>query len=68
MVNNIIEFNDKIYIIQRTIKESNNPNIEKWRDYLNTDIVLKKNGILYFLEEIKEAEIVPIGYIEQQTS
>ena len=54
----IIEFQDKLYIVKRKIKEKYNPNIEVWKEHLHADIVLRKNQELYFLELIQEAQII----------
>ena len=55
---NIINFNDKLYLIKRTIPETQFPIIEAWKEYLRADTVLKKDGIFFFCDEIKDAEII----------
>lgn len=52
-----LEYNNKLYIIKRTIKESSKPIIDAWKEHLQADLVLKKEGIFYFLQEIQEAQI-----------
>jgi hypothetical protein len=52
-----LEYNDKLYIIKRTIKESSKPIVDVWKEHLSADIVLKKDGIFYFLQEVQEAQI-----------
>lgn len=54
----IIEFQDKLYVLKRKIKEKYNPNIEVWKEHLNADIVLRKNEELYFLEQIQDVQII----------
>ncbi len=49
---------NKLYYIQRVLKESNKPKIDRWKKHLNTDLVLKKDGLFYLLEEIEEAQII----------
>ena len=54
-----LHFNDKLYIIKKLIKEDHNPNIETWKEHLRADLVLRKDGLLYFLEEVVDLEIIP---------
>ena len=60
----IINFRDKLYLVQRKFKESHikSEKINEIKDLLNSTIVLKqRNGdtdYLFFLTEIPEAEIV----------
>jgi hypothetical protein len=56
MTTQFLKFEDKLWIIQRTIHESHNPIISSWREHLNSDKVLRKDGILYFLVEVTEVE------------
>ena len=44
--------------LKRKIKEEYNPNIEVWKEYLPADTVLRKDGYLYFLERIEDAQII----------
>lgn len=53
-----LTFNNNLYIVKRLLKESDNPIIETWKEHLRADTVLRKDGILYFLELVPEAEIV----------
>ncbi len=55
---NFINFQDKLYLVKKAIKEEHNPVVEAWKLLTGSDTVLKKDGILYFLETIPEAEIV----------
>ena len=54
----IVAYNDNLYILLRTIKESSNPIIEDFKQYLNADLVINQNGLHYFLSKIDEAQIV----------
>jgi len=54
----VLNYQDHLYILLRTIKESSNPIIQDFKEYLNADLVLKKDGIIYFLSSIDEAQIV----------
>ena len=56
--NEFLKFQDKLYIIKRTLKEEFNPNVEAWRQHLGADLILRKEGILYFLETVPDLEII----------
>jgi hypothetical protein len=51
---NYIYHGDKMFLIHRIIKESHFPNINIWKDHLDSDIILKKNGRFYFCEEVTD--------------
>ena len=55
---NFLTFQDRLFLIKKVIKEEHRPVIEAWKLLTNSDTVLKKEGLLYFLESIPEAEIV----------
>jgi|TARA_R110000787_G_scaffold245319_1_gene351170 hypothetical protein len=60
-VNHYIEFNDKLLIIKRTVKESHlKPNFDQQilKKWTRSDILLKKNGIYYCCETLAEAVII----------
>ena len=57
----IINFQDNLYILKRKIKEEYKPNIDAWKEYLPADTVLRKDGYLYFLERIEDAQIIEEG-------
>lgn len=54
-----IPFNDKLYLIKKVIKEEHKPVIEAWKELLEADTVLRKEGLLYFLQTVEELEIIP---------
>ena len=54
-----IPFNDKLYLVKKIIKEEHNPIIDNWKLILGADIVLRKEGLLYFLETVEDLEIIP---------
>lgn len=66
IVTNFIQIEGVLYKVKRTLKESSNPDIEVCNEYLNTDKVFKREGILYFLETIKEAEEVIEDVVETE--
>ena len=55
----LLHFNDKLYIIKKLIREEHDPVIEVWKERLRADLILKKDGLLYFLEEVVDLEIIP---------
>jgi len=55
-----INFQDKLYIIKRLLKEEDKPIIDVWKEHLRADIVLRKDGMLYFLELVQDLEIETI--------
>jgi len=54
----LINFEDKLFLVKRIIREDLTPIIDSWKEVLNADTVLRKEGLLYFLQLIPEAEIV----------
>lgn len=56
--NELINFQDKLFLLKRILKEDQNPNIDAWKEVLNADTVLKRDGHLYFLEVIEDVEII----------
>ena len=58
-----ISYNDKLFIVKRKIKEHNlKPNIDlsPLKVLWHCDSILKKQGIYYFCDEIKE-----VNYVEK---
>ena len=53
-----VEFQDKRFNIKRLVREDPNENIEYWKSLIDHDIVLRKDGFLWFLIEISEVEII----------
>jgi radical SAM superfamily enzyme YgiQ (UPF0313 family) len=51
-------FQDNLYIVKKIIKERHNPIIDVWKERLNADIVLRRDGQLYFLELVPDLEII----------
>lgn len=54
-----ITLNDKLYLVKKLIKEEHRPIIDVWKEHLQADTVLKKDGILYFVETVVDLEIIP---------
>lgn len=53
-----LELNGELFEIIRAIKESNNPNVEAWKEVTGTDKVFRKDGRLYFCVKVEEAEVL----------
>ena len=56
--NEFINFQDKLYLVKKIIKEELQPNIEVWKEHLMADTVLKKDNLFYFLESVPDLEII----------
>lgn len=56
--NEFITFQDTLYLIRKIIKEDHNPIIDTWKEHLGADIVLRKEGNLYFLQSVPDLEVV----------
>ena len=50
--------NDTMYHVMRIIPESYEPILEDWKNHLDCDTVLKKEGKYFFCQSIKEAEVI----------
>ena len=53
-----IKHDNKLYILERIIREEHNPNIEVWKEFLGCDITLRKDGLLYFCALVPEIDDV----------
>jgi TFIIF-interacting CTD phosphatase-like protein len=56
--NEFINFQDRLFLVKKIIKEEHQPNIEVWKEHLCADTVLKKDNLLYFLEAVPDLNIV----------
>ena len=56
--NEFLNFQDNLYLIKKVIREDLNPTIDVWKEHLMADIVLRKDGRLYFLELVPDLEII----------
>jgi hypothetical protein len=56
----VIDWNGELYSIKRVIKETSIKEVfvQEYKEYINADTVLKRNGMYYFVEKIPEAQIV----------
>ena len=53
-----LNFNNNLYIVRRLLREEHAPIIDAWKEQLGADTVLRKDGILYFLELVPDLEII----------
>ena len=53
-----IEYQDRRFNIRRLVRENPEENIEYWKHIIEHDVVLRKDGYLWFLIEILDAEII----------
>jgi hypothetical protein len=60
IIKQVFNFNDTLYILKRTIKESTIPEdqVQSYKNYLGCDTVLKKDGVYYFVNKIEEAQLI----------
>jgi hypothetical protein len=62
----VLNFNGTLYILKRTIKESTIPEdqVQSYKNYLGCDVVLKKDGVYYFVNKIEEAQLVKETHLQ----
>ena len=60
IVKQVINWNGDLYIIKRSLKEDRLPEdlIQEFKEFVVADAVVKKDGILHFIQKIDEAQIV----------
>lgn len=61
IIKQFISFQDKLYILRKTKLDDPGYTSEKldmMNQWLGTNKILRREGMLYFLEEIPEAEVV----------
>ena len=59
----LISFQDKLFILKRKVLDDvkyTGPKLDLLMKWIGSDKVLRKEGYLFFLEEIEEAEV--LGY------
>lgn len=66
MQNNYIQLGDRLFTLYRQIRETPKINTEILKQYWHCDTVLKKEGMLYFCNEIPEVEFEEIEENENQ--
>ena len=53
-----ISFQDKLYYILKIVREDDKPIVDNLKEYLQADIVLKKEERFYFLRNIPDIDII----------
>lgn len=53
-----ITFNNTLYYIVKIVRIDDNPIVENLKEYLQADIVLKKEDKFFFLRSIPDIEII----------
>jgi|GEM_PF-6882100 len=53
-----IEFNNILYYVIKVVREDDKPMIDNLKEYLQADIVLKKEDKFYFLRSIPDIEVI----------
>lgn len=53
-----ITFNNTLYYIVKVVRIDDNPIVENLKEYLQADIVLKKEDKFFFLRNIPDIEII----------
>ena len=66
IVKQVINWNGDLYIIKRSLKEGRLPEdlIQEFKEFVLADTVVRKDGILHFIQKIDEAQIVDEDNIE----
>jgi hypothetical protein len=60
----LIPYQDKLYILRRKVLDDikyTGPNLDIIMKWFGSNKVLRKEGYLFFLEEIEEAEVLGYG-------
>ena len=61
IIKQFINFQDKLYILRKTKidgPEYTSDKLDLMNQWLGTNKILRKEGMLYFLEEIEDAEVI----------
>ena len=53
-----ISFQDKLYYIVKIVREDDKPIVDNLKEYLQADIVIKKEEKFYFLRNITDIDII----------
>lgn len=53
-----VEMEDELFEIIKVLPSSREVEMSMWKEYLNTDKVLRKDDKLYFCRKIEEANII----------
>lgn len=64
IVTEFLEWNENLYQVLRSIRESHNPNVDLWKEHLMADTVLRREDFLYFCRKVEDAQII----VEEETT
>lgn len=56
--NEFLNFQDRLFVIKRILREEDRPILDTWKEHLQADTVLKREGQLYFLQSVVDLEII----------
>ena len=65
---NIIDINGQLFEIKKTFKEEGIKDPVGLKEFLGYDVLFKKEGVLYFCNEIIETEFVDLPYEQKNNS
>lgn len=65
---NIIDVNDQLFEIKKTFKEETVKDPVALKEFLGYDVLFKKEGTLYFCNEIIETEFVDLPYEQENNT
>ncbi len=54
----VLSYNNNLYILIKTFTDKVGFPINEFKDYFDCDTVLRKEGMLYFCQQIQEAQII----------
>lgn len=60
--------NDKIFSVNKVMRDVDGININDWKNRTMSEIILRKNGLLYFCNEASDALIVESKQLEEVKS
>jgi protein associated with RNAse G/E len=52
----VIQLGSELYLVKRTLKEEEKYNIDLLKQWFDTEVVLRKDGMLYFVNKIETLE------------
>ena len=58
IVREFFEFQGDMFEILKVMEETSNPHIDEWKAHLGANKVLRKDGNLFYLKQVEEAQIV----------
>jgi hypothetical protein len=60
-----VEWDGSLYWVKRQIKEESIQSdlIHEYKEYIGADTILKKNGYLFYVFKVDEAEVVKLNQI-----